>query len=47
MFQEVDAQNILTCLHSLVHLGQDLVIMTIPRLTVVLATPQAHTNQTY
>lgn len=47
MCQEVDAQNILTCLHSLVHLGQDLVILTILRLTVVLAPLQAHTNRAY
>lgn len=56
MCQEVDAQNILTCLHWLVQLGQELAILTIPRLTVELATPQAtvvlalpqaHTNRTF
>lgn len=45
MCQEMDAQSILTCLHSLVHLVQELAILTIPQLTVELATPQAHTNR--
>lgn len=47
MCQEVDAQNIPTCLHLPVHLGQDLAMINIPRLTVEIVPLQDHTNRVY
>lgn len=47
MCQEVDVQNRLTYLLSLVQPGRDLAILTIPRLTEEQAPPQAPTNRPY